>query len=521
MLRHSKILAALLMLAVLAEAGFAFTIWGPLQTYQTTALCYSTRYWYSPYVPSTLNTPLSTPGNVPFTELGGPAPFNHGSRLNVGVITYAYDVSFLEYYGAAGVQAVDAAFDVLNGLPQVSKASADLTEFITQDNQQINYTARALSMLDLKSCTLQMMIEHMGLLGETHVYDLLGQGGTCGDAYYEVTVNNYDPVTWNPSTYVNGINYSFQVFDGCSDSLDFADAMETIGVGENNWAMGADFSAVATQEGKVLGGYYLGLTRDDFGGLRYLYNKNNFNNEALPTDCWVAAEGTGMTYSPVGTTNTLDNAFTGLLGGQEHITFKKVAFDSYIGTAYATNVLSFKISVLTNSKVEQLMVWRTNVTPDIIITASNLLNTPAASEDQPYERSVTFIAAPVGGVAPGNGPEVISPTMTIAFNNVGPIYYNVNIGFVQQNSVYLYPYFQMGSYDGSTNAPVVFPQGFSLAALDKMELAAPNTEANSPFNPVASTNTTAVAGAAGAGTGTTTVGAGGAGGAGAAVARPK
>lgn len=505
MLRHSKIAPALLLLAILAEAGYAFTILGPLQSYQTTALCYQTRYWYTALVPTTLTSPLPSPGNVPYTELTGPAAFNQGSRLNAGVITYAYDVSFLEYFGAAGVKAVDAAFAVLNGLPKAS--SINLASYVTQGNQQVNYTARALSMLDLKSCTLQMLIEHMGLLGETHVYDLLGSGGTWPNKWYEVTCNNYDPVTCLPSTYVNGVNYGFTIKDGAGTGLAYADAIETIGVGDNNYALGADFTAVATREGMVMGGYYLGLTRDDVGGLRYLYNKGNFNNEALPTDCWVGAAGSGMTYSPVGTTNTLDNAYTGLLGGVEKITFKKVAFDSYIGTAYASNVISFTITTETNFKVQQLTVWRTNVTPDIIITATNLLNTPAASEDEPFTRTVAFLAAPTGGVAPGNGPEVISPTMTITFNSAGPIYYNVNTSMISDTSVYLYPYFQLGSYDGSTNAPIVFPQGFNLAALDALELTAPNSQANSPFNPVVSTNTTA-SGASGSGTGTTTTGTG-------------
>ena len=55
MTRHSKIVPALLAAAVLVEAGYAFTIWGPTETFQTTALSYLTRYFYSPSVNTLMN----------------------------------------------------------------------------------------------------------------------------------------------------------------------------------------------------------------------------------------------------------------------------------------------------------------------------------------------------------------------------------------------------------------------------------------------------------------------------------
>ena len=57
------------------------------------------------------------------------------------------------------------------------------------------------------------------------------------------------------------------------------DAVETI----NNTPIPAtSFTAVATPQGLQLGGYYLGLTRDDMGGLAFLYKKNNY--ALLPLD---------------------------------------------------------------------------------------------------------------------------------------------------------------------------------------------------------------------------------------------
>src|ERR1039458_2653009 len=398
MLRHLKTWSAVLLVAALVQQAGAFTIFGPLESWQLPALSYGTRFWYSPQI-STFNQPPSVPGNVPYTEPGGPKNFGAGSRLNVPIITYGFDYTFLDYYGTQGVKAVDAAFAVLNKLPPVSSASANLTEFIQQGNQQINYTARALSMLDLKSVVLQIMMQHMGLLGETHVFDLLGQGGVCGAAWYQVGVRNYDPIyPWNPTTYVNGVNYGYFIEDGCTLGTPFAiaDAMEQAN-DEPGGGISSTSSAVATQEAMQLGGFYLGLTRDDFGGLRYLYNHNNYNNETMPAGSYVSTNGMGGQWSPVGTTNTLVAGWTGTVGGVEKFTFVKVAYDSYVGFTFPSNVVQYTLPILTNFQERKIQVWRTNSAPDIIFTAANLLN-GAASTDQPFTNALTFIAPPLAAI---------------------------------------------------------------------------------------------------------------------------
>ncbi len=90
--------------------------------------------------------------------------------------------------------------------------------------------------------------------------------------------------------------------------------------------------------------------------------------------------------------------------------FVKVAYDSAVGYAFPTNVIHYNIPILTNSRQTTLTVWRTNTQPDIIFASANLLGTPAASEDQPYTRSNTFIAPPVAANNPlSTVSEVISP----------------------------------------------------------------------------------------------------------------
>ncbi len=519
MLRKLKLWCGLLIVLAIAAAAVhrlsAFTIWGQLEAYQTPALSYTTRFWYS--VLSLSNQPPLIPGNGTYTEQGGPKDYGEGSRLNVPTITYAYDASFLTYFGPEGVKAVDGAFAILNRLPPVSSASPNLTEFIQQGNQQVNYTARALNMLDLKSTMLQILIEHMGLLGETHVFDILDQqvvNPPCGSDYF-VGIRNFDPVTFNPSPYVNGTLYDFQIKDGCPAGTAIADALEEAHGRPGGW-ISTETAAVATAEALQLGGYYLNITRDDFGGLRYLYRQNYYVYEPMPdAHTWVSSTTTSG-FTPVGATNLTDNAWIGTVGGVEKITYVKVAYDSGVGGTFPTNtaVIQYNLNILTNFQKAKLTVYRTNTAPDIIITAANLLFTPAAGQDQPFTRANALVAPPVPVNTLSTVPEVIVPTNLITFNNVGAVGLFENPSSLQGSSAFANPYFQFGSFDGSTNPPIAFPMGRSLAGLVTIELTAPSSQfVATTFLPVQATNTTA-----GGGTGAGAVGGGG-GAAGAANAR--
>jgi hypothetical protein len=66
------------------------------------------------------------------------------------------------------------------------------------------------------------------------------------------------------------------------------------------------------------------------------------------------------------------------------------------------------------------------------------------------------------------GPGTIDPGTEITFNKVGPLYYNTQTNggyFMDQATSYQYRHL-WGSFDDSTNAPVVYPNGTSLASLE-------------------------------------------------------
>jgi hypothetical protein len=439
----------------------AFSIWGPAEAWQTPALDYVTRAFY------------------PFTELGGPKNIGEGSRINVGVVAYAYDETFLTYFGADGVKAIDSAMNILNALPTVTSANSPaLTQFLTQGNQRVNYSAQALELYDLKSVVLGLMLEHMGLIGETHTFDLAARvaEGTCAFDYF-VVQRNFDPDTLNASPFVNGSEYTYNIVENCA----VGDAVEAYVDPE---VLPYSTSAVATLDFLQLGGFYMGITRDDMGGLRYLYNPQHFVNENFDPTSVPGISGVSP-YTPVSTnTNTATAGGTattvagggweGTLGGVSKIHFVKVAYDSIVGTTYHTNIATFITTVITNGQVSKLSVTRTLPAPDIIFTAANL--TQGALTDTSLTRNVTFVASTVP-VSTGGGviPSVISPAMLVTFNNVGPLYYNQTPSFLSQQSAIIanvpgstnyVPTFIWGSFDGSTNPPIVFPQGTSLAELE-------------------------------------------------------
>ena len=95
-------------------------------------------------------------------DLNAPKNLGEEYRRNVPTNYYACDANFLDYFGSNGVAAVDGAFAILNGLTNVDSYSASLSEF-PLETRHLNYQAQALGLFDLKSWTLGVMVEQLGL----------------------------------------------------------------------------------------------------------------------------------------------------------------------------------------------------------------------------------------------------------------------------------------------------------------------------------------------------------------------
>jgi hypothetical protein len=123
--------------------------------------------------------------------------------------------------------------------------------------------------------------------------------------------------------------------------------------------------------------------------------------------------------------------------------------------------------LISGSKAQSQTFQRVVTTPDFVFAAADLAAGPAAGLTVPwYRRNLNFNQA---NIYPGlAGPGTIDPFTTITFDKVGPVYLNVGPSFL--NGPNYGRFFIWGSFDGTTNDPVVYPNGTSIQNLENQVL---------------------------------------------------
>ncbi|MBO4714967.1 MAG: hypothetical protein J5672_02580, partial [Verrucomicrobia bacterium] len=86
------------LMGLTCAAAQAFSLLGPWASWQTVDLGYQ------------MNTVVT---NIP-RDAGGPMNLKEGYRWNIPVMTYAFDKSFMDYYGEKGVEEVERAMATIN-----------------------------------------------------------------------------------------------------------------------------------------------------------------------------------------------------------------------------------------------------------------------------------------------------------------------------------------------------------------------------------------------------------------------
>jgi hypothetical protein len=449
MLRSFQRILLVLAVAGAANHAAAFALLGPLDaTFMTPAIGYN---------------PLGG-------EIAGPMNLGEGYRWNVQTIYVAFDPSFMRYFGAKGSNAIVQALTVLNNLPAMSKLSPDLREF-PDDTRRINFRAATLGIFDLKSTTLALMMAEMGLAApERFMWTLRDRRPIAGspDFQYLVIQRNFDPVTMAPSAFVNDTLYYYGIQDPVfpAPNPQFADAIELPVDPVQSFTSLANAGDSIYGIQLIGGTFFTGLTRDDVGGFRYLYRKGLVNAyyENLVTN---AAPGGGGAFTPVGGSNNMVNL--ALRSGVDKFMFKFAKNDSVFGN-FITFTNSNQDSYYTNSHLIKQNYRRAMTAPDIIFAAGDLGLTTAGTPVL-TQRSVNLINNAAlntfSGTGPTAGPGTLSPTEVITFSKLGPSFINQGpssldqANFVQFNAVW-------GSFDGTTNDPVVYPIGMTIQDLEQI-----------------------------------------------------
>jgi len=418
---------------------------------------------------------------------GGPMNLGEEYRWNMPIITYGFDESFLNYFGQRGVEEVEKAIKILNDLPPVSKMSPDLSEF-PLDTRRMNYRANALSVFDMKSWALASLLESLGLApAERYVWTLRARFAG-PPVTYSVIKRNFDPVTFNPSSYVNGVLYTYQIIQTYTtptwEAVEFEVDPSVPSVSSvtalNVWGgtvLASGMSAVLSP-----GLFFTGLTRDDVGGLRYIYRPDNVNVETLMTNAVQAPLGTqrgnyvigvdsqgkvngwgappGFTNIVAGTNAPAVNI--ALRPGVDKITFVRVNFDSLVG-AWVTQTNVYEDRYISNFVQRTQLVQRTLPAPDILFDAADLGVVNAIP--LVFGKSMNLVSQDaINGITTLAGPGQIFPPHTITFGKLGEYLINSpeggqTDGFV--GSIW-------GAYDGSEAEPYIFPQGASIRALEQL-----------------------------------------------------
>jgi hypothetical protein len=185
-------------------------------------------------------------------------------------------------------------------------------------------------------------------------------------------------------------------------------------------------------------------------------------------------------YYVVFPVNCLANT-TALRQGMNSVTFVKADFDSLLGTFFTPFTNEYVLNVITNGMIVPQRMRRTISTPDLLFSAADLAAGPAngppnvAYNPMVLRRNINYNQ---GNILPGSGlagPGTIDPgpaQMSFIFNKVGPLF--LNTGQVSTNEfideLNGAGIFQWGSFDGTTNAPIVYPNDVSIANLQNQML---------------------------------------------------
>ena len=445
----------------------AFTLGGPFASWQQSAIGYQ----------------------LSVDDLSGPMNISEEYRVNMPVLNYAFDATFLNYFGSQGETAINQVFDILNAVPTTD--DINLNDFPLQAKGPENFTARNLNLLDMKSWTLGLMVAQLGLGAPERftwcLRDRVVIAGT-GTTNYLVIQRNFDPVQPRvPTHVVNGIPFTYTVFDPVPTTNMFsgsvvgtyADAVEVAldpTVSDFASLGGIESPDPFRRNNLSFGEYYTGFTRDDMASWRYLYAANNFNIEDPPTGVTLSSNsisGGSPFLSFPGASNSLSTnplVTTALRPGMEKIGFERVVFDSLVGTTLDVTNEYLDVYITNGTFFEQLLE-RAQTEPDILFRAEDLgqdaTGAPLASTrtDPSGSWNDNSSINSVGGGGGGElfGPGVIEPEIEITFNRLGPHRFNILPFFVDESQSVAG--FAWAHFD-TANIFAIFPNGSDVEEIE-------------------------------------------------------
>lgn len=422
---------------------------------------------------------------------GGPMNLGEEYRFNIPVVTFGFTPQFLNYFGVRGVAEVEKAVAIMNALPSMD--TIDINQY-PLESQRINHRAQSLFLVDVKSFALSALVNHLGLADPTRfVYTLRNRSTTQTSTNYIVIKRNFDPETWDYSSFINGQLWTYtQIIDEAAPGASFVNVQPVDPLALGGIINSPVASGINGNDMLQVGGFWTGLTRDDVGGLRYIYRRNNFNVENAPTNsarAGIGAVTSGGTDSPwvvpIFGTNATGTAIPGgntnfvdlsLRAGIGKVRFERLRSESGLGN-FISNSVAFVDRFITNGVERQQTLVRSQIVPDILFDAGDLQAGEATAGLFSHgTASITWNSTGDGTTTfgPGTIPPSVggTPSLSLTFQTVGPSINNgiLNGVFFVSEANSLGENFRWGSFDGSTEEPFVYPNNANTEAIERTVL---------------------------------------------------
>jgi hypothetical protein len=256
---------------------------------------------------------------------------------------------------------------------------------------------------------------------------------------------------------------------------------------------GSDFGIRGFLKARLPGGYFGGLTRDDAGQIRFNLRSTALNVETLFADVVGGTQtsvGSGdSTSSPwslvTSITNTTGTSFltngfpvvqTALRPGVGKYKFVRLNFDSLIGSTLNPYAINWQDRYVSNKVSKTQTVSRLVTQPDLLISSGDYgVVSPSGAPVTAIHSDTTGWINESGNNTSGAGGEHDGPGTTAGFHELGLsnfIRYYLNFapfgtGVGQQDAT---EGITWGYFDGTTNAPIVFPLGSSVREIENLAL---------------------------------------------------
>ena len=409
-------------------------------------------------------------------------------RWNVPTLYYAYDASFLDFFGTRGRDEVEKAVKIFNDLPPATQLDVDDYPMTAE---RLNARASALGLLDLKTVAMKALTEEIGLISPNrYIYCLRNRRVLTQNRFpvgFNLIRRSFDPITAAESPYINGRLWDlFAIFDLDNPPYSYTANFPVDPLDEGRFDPVAsifDPSVGAITPLFAAGTFFTGLTRDDVGAIKFSYQTANRNfereipgNTSTGFSIISGGGGGGPWTIPPSTNNpgvtNITGSTNGLIDptvhfGVDKLTFVRAQFDSLLGQFFTPITNVYVETVVTNGIVTSQKVQRVVTTPDVLFSALDLQGPPDGNRPSVvYARSDASLWVNDDGLtraAVRAGPGTIEPPTSITFNNTGFLV-PIDILSSGESDTFLgnLPWYVFGAFDGTTNEPVVFSQGGNL-----------------------------------------------------------